>query len=293
MRVKELTGGDTLSARFMRAEWFDFKPVAKLWLATNHKPQVRGTDEAIWRRIRLIPFTVTIPEAERDKEIGEKLRAELAGHPRLGRARLPRLAARWASARRPRCGPRPRPIGPSRTCSARSSTTAAPWPRAAGSPRPRCSARTVSGARPQARQPMTQRALGLVLRERGFDDSREGKERTRGWLGIGLQSRIGGQKGGRDRMRPQVPYLTYARAHERCNREVASACGHVSASGGGAEAPLRVRAFALLGRHGAGSKASRGRGSPPIQHSAPLLAADEHGVCRSEPTAGGSASAPG
>lgn len=78
-RVKEMTGQDTISARFMRAEWFDFEPTHKLWLSTNHKPKIRGTDEAIWRRIRLIPFDVTVPKEERDKKLPEKLRAELPG----------------------------------------------------------------------------------------------------------------------------------------------------------------------------------------------------------------------
>jgi putative DNA primase/helicase len=78
-RIKELTGGDTVTARFMRAEFFDFRPVCKLWMATNHKPEVRGTDLAIWRRLRLVPFTVTIPESERDQHLLEKLRSELPG----------------------------------------------------------------------------------------------------------------------------------------------------------------------------------------------------------------------
>lgn len=78
-KVKDLTGGDTLIARFMRAEFFEFRPVFKLWLYGNHKPQIRGTDNGIWRRIRLIPFTATIPEAERDPALAEKLRVELAG----------------------------------------------------------------------------------------------------------------------------------------------------------------------------------------------------------------------
>src|SRR5205823_5527169 len=73
------TGGDVISARFMRAEFFDFKPECKLWLATNHKPSIRGTDKGIWDRIRLIPFMVRIPEAEQDKRLLEKLRAELPG----------------------------------------------------------------------------------------------------------------------------------------------------------------------------------------------------------------------
>jgi putative DNA primase/helicase len=77
--VKDLTGQDTISARFMRAEWFDFRPTHKLWLSTNHKPEVRGTDEAIWRRIRLVPWTQTIPPAEQDKKLLAKLRKELPG----------------------------------------------------------------------------------------------------------------------------------------------------------------------------------------------------------------------
>jgi putative DNA primase/helicase len=78
-RVKQLTGGDKISARYMRAEWFEFEPVGKLWLATNHRPEVRGTDNAIWRRIRLIPFNVTIPESDRDPNLREKLLGELPG----------------------------------------------------------------------------------------------------------------------------------------------------------------------------------------------------------------------
>ena len=77
--VKDLTGQDTVSARFMRAEWFDFKPTHKLWLSTNHKPEIRGTDNAIWRRIRLVPWAVTIPPAEQDRKLSAKLRAELPG----------------------------------------------------------------------------------------------------------------------------------------------------------------------------------------------------------------------
>jgi putative DNA primase/helicase len=53
-------GGDRIAARFMRFECFDFKPTFKVWLATNHRPRIRGNDPAVWDRIRLIPFDVTV-----------------------------------------------------------------------------------------------------------------------------------------------------------------------------------------------------------------------------------------
>jgi putative DNA primase/helicase len=77
--VKRVTGGDRLSARFMRGEWFDFAPTFKIFLATNAWPRVRGASNAIWRRLRLVPFTVTIPDAEQDHHLAEKLTAELPG----------------------------------------------------------------------------------------------------------------------------------------------------------------------------------------------------------------------
>ena len=83
--VKQMTGEDPISARFMRGEWFDFKPTFKLWLAANHLPTIRGTDDGIWRRIR-IPFEVQIPDHERDEQLGEKLRREYPGILRLGGA---------------------------------------------------------------------------------------------------------------------------------------------------------------------------------------------------------------
>ena len=78
-RVKDLTGGDTLTGRFLYAEAFDFCPVLKLWMFGNHKPEIRGTDDGIWRRVRLIPFTVQIAEASRDPHLPEKLATELPG----------------------------------------------------------------------------------------------------------------------------------------------------------------------------------------------------------------------
>lgn len=77
--LKQLTGGDIVTARFLHGEFFDFKMSGKIWLRTNHKPTIRGTDHAIWRRVRLIPFTVTIPDEEQDKHLPEKLLTELPG----------------------------------------------------------------------------------------------------------------------------------------------------------------------------------------------------------------------
>jgi len=77
--IKQMTGGDKLTARFLHQEWFEFLPTHKIFLATNHKPIIAGTDTAIWRRIRLIPFEITIPENERDRHLSKKLNRELSG----------------------------------------------------------------------------------------------------------------------------------------------------------------------------------------------------------------------
>lgn len=77
--VKQLTGGDTVTARYLYGREFEFKPEFKLIMATNYKPRIRGTDSGIWRRIRLVPFTQHIPEDRQDLQLPDKLRAELPG----------------------------------------------------------------------------------------------------------------------------------------------------------------------------------------------------------------------
>lgn len=77
--VKQLTGGDAIKARRMREDFWDFLPTHKFFIAANHKPVVKGSDHAIWRRIRLIPFEVTISDAEKDPELPAKLARELPG----------------------------------------------------------------------------------------------------------------------------------------------------------------------------------------------------------------------
>lgn len=77
--VKDLTGGESISARFMRGEWFTFPPTFTPWLATNHRPVIRGSDPAIWDRIALVPFNVRIPDDEQDPDLLEKLEDEYPG----------------------------------------------------------------------------------------------------------------------------------------------------------------------------------------------------------------------
>ena len=80
--VKQLTGGDTVTARRMHEDFWQFKPTHKLWLSTNHRPEIKGTDYAIWRRIRLIPFNVKFTddgEPRKNPDMERQLTAELPG----------------------------------------------------------------------------------------------------------------------------------------------------------------------------------------------------------------------
>jgi P4 family phage/plasmid primase-like protien len=77
--VKQMTGGDALRARYLFQEEFEFSPQFKIWLACNHRPQIAGTDFAIWRRIRLIPFLVTFQKENQNPNLDAELRDELPG----------------------------------------------------------------------------------------------------------------------------------------------------------------------------------------------------------------------
>jgi putative DNA primase/helicase len=72
--VKSLTGGDTITARKLYKEYFEFLPQFTLWLAANDRPRVSGSDSGIWRRIIQLPFTAAIPEHERDPNLKQKLK---------------------------------------------------------------------------------------------------------------------------------------------------------------------------------------------------------------------------
>ncbi len=74
--IKTPTGGDTVTARFMYHEAFEFRPRFKLWLAANSRPRVRADDGAMWRRIVQVPFTNTIPESEQDATLKARFRSD-------------------------------------------------------------------------------------------------------------------------------------------------------------------------------------------------------------------------
>lgn len=183
-RVKQLTGSDTISARHMRAEWFDFKMSGKLFLATNHKPVIRGTDYAIWRRIRLVPFTITIPDDEKDGALPDKLLAEAPGilrwavdgcaawqHEGLGAPEAVSVATDDYRTEQDVLGEFIRDCcstHPDASCTAAELYDAfADW----------------HGGRP-----MNKKTFGLRLQERGFEPSRRYRDgrQQRCWDGIGL-----------------------------------------------------------------------------------------------------------
>ena len=77
--VKQITGGDRVTARHLYGQEFEYTPEFKIWMGTNHKPIIRGRDEGIWRRLHLIPFSVQIPKEKVDKSLKDKLRQEYVG----------------------------------------------------------------------------------------------------------------------------------------------------------------------------------------------------------------------
>lgn len=77
--VKTITGGEPITARFLRQEYFEFIPEFKVFFTTNHKPVIGGVDDGIWRRVKIIPFTLSLKPHERDKKLKEKLSMEMPG----------------------------------------------------------------------------------------------------------------------------------------------------------------------------------------------------------------------
>ena len=77
--IKEMTGGEPILVRQLHSDFIEVRPYFKLTISGNHKPDIRGTDDGIWRRVLLVPFDVQIPEAERDEKLIEKLWEERSG----------------------------------------------------------------------------------------------------------------------------------------------------------------------------------------------------------------------
>jgi putative DNA primase/helicase len=77
--IKQITGNDRMTARFLYGEFFNFVPTFKIFMATNHKPVIKGTDHGIWRRIKLVPFVTRIEEEKQDKHLEQKLMQEGTG----------------------------------------------------------------------------------------------------------------------------------------------------------------------------------------------------------------------
>lgn len=185
--IKQLTGGDRIAARFLHKEYFEFTPEFKIWLTVNHKPTIWGTDHAIWRRIRLVPFTVTIPDEEQDETLGDRLAEELPGilswavdglnlwhKERLGKPEAIKKATENYKTEMDliggfladRCE-----IDPEGEVTASELyETYKKW------------------AEENGERPMSQRRLAESLQERGFHNDRKGKERTRIWKGFTLQA---------------------------------------------------------------------------------------------------------
>lgn len=182
--IKQMTGGERMAARFLNAEWFEFIPEFKIWLATNHKPEIRGTDHAIWRRICLISFDVVIPDDEQDKDLLKKLEGELEGI--LNWALEGCLA--WQ-----KIGLTPPPEVLRATAKYRSEMDVL-----AGFIEDYCledESLTTTAAQlytsyiewcsNSGEKPLSKRGFGLRLKERGFSQSRQSGG-TRSWTGIGL-----------------------------------------------------------------------------------------------------------
>lgn len=195
--VKRLTGGDRITARFLYREFFEFRPVAKIVLATNHRPRVRGDSHAIWRRLRLIPFSVTIPEHERDLRLGEQLQREAPGI----LAWAVKGCALWL-----RDGLAPPPEVESATHAYRAENDPVSQfiaDRCVKGTNLRVKAadlyaayRTWSFEQGEDQsQTLRQNALGERLAARGFEPRPYGKARERHWFGIGLRDGRHGEGG--------------------------------------------------------------------------------------------------
>ena len=195
-KIKELTGGDLLEARRMREDPWQFKPSATWFLHTNYRPRIRGGDEGIWRRIRLVPWDVTIPIDQRDDRLAEKLAAEASG---ILNWMLEGCQA-WQDE-----GTNPPPAIARATDGYRLeedhvgrflSETCTTDPNAS-TPASDLRAAYEQWCEEVGEKPWTAQALGRQLTARGLDTTRLGRDRERHWIGLRLDSEPQKQRGDR------------------------------------------------------------------------------------------------
>lgn len=187
--IKKITGSDTVTARFLFREAFEFKPTFKVFLAANSKPTIRGQDNAIWRRIRLIPFEVTIPKEQQDKNLVQKLQAELPGI----------LAWAIEGCRAWQSGGLQDPVEVLNAtqsyreemdvlaafvaeCCVTSTTAEATTKALYGKYLDWCGGNT--------EKPLSKNAFSTRLREKGFENVRMPGTQARGWVGVGLMADV-------------------------------------------------------------------------------------------------------
>lgn len=183
--VKQLTGGDPITARRMREDFWTFLPTHKLIVLTNHKPIVRGTDHAMWRRIRLVPFAVTIPKEGQDKELVRKLLGEAPGILRWlvdgclawQRDGLGEPAAVTAATAEYR-NAMDVVLGFLSDC--------CDFDPAAQVPKGRLYQCYLAWANAAGERPLPKVSFGDRVRERGIEEDRSGKKRDRMWVGLRL-----------------------------------------------------------------------------------------------------------
>jgi putative DNA primase/helicase len=181
--VKAVTGGDRISARFLFAEFFDFEPMFKLWFATNYKPHIRGGDEGMWRRVRLVPFEQCFDGDRCDPNLREKLEAELPGI----LAWAVRGCLEWQQ----------RGLTPPASVAAATASYRTEMDTFSGFIDEKCKADSLVSvaagdlyaayrrwAEVNGEKPSSQTWFGRQLADRGFEKSREGRQRR--WIGLEL-----------------------------------------------------------------------------------------------------------
>lgn len=191
-RIKTVTGGDAVRARFMHRDFFEFTPSFKLAIAGNHRPRLSGVGEATRRRIHLVPFTVTIPPERRDRKLGERLLAERDGI-------LGWMLEGCADWREQGLAPPPCMLASADEYFDEEDLVGQ-WiaERCVLGPRERATARELYGSwndwtQGTGADPGSQKSLGDALRGRGLKAAKLGGQRC--WLGLALRRRCRGEGG--------------------------------------------------------------------------------------------------